>query len=45
MVYKAEKKVWWYLYPIRYNTGVWRTPHDGIDLAMQSIARVKTLSA
>ena len=42
VVYKAEKKVWWYLYPIRYNNGVWRTLHDGIDRAMQSVARVKT---
>jgi len=22
----AEKKVWWDLYPFRYNIGVWRRP-------------------
>jgi len=44
--YKTENKFWWYLYPFRYNTGVWQTSSqprcDSNSRAIIRVARSKS---
>ena len=33
---QGREKFWWYVYPFRNNTGVWRTRDDSNSRAMQA---------